>query len=95
MELIYRQTLLYMGMIISPWLFLIGFLANLGLYWIKFWCTVKFHRRPQKLEEHFTAGNAVRDFYLFFMLATMLSFIPFTFFQILKFITLMKLGFLI
>uniref|UniRef100_A0A7S2MZ51 TMC domain-containing protein n=1 Tax=Haptolina brevifila TaxID=156173 RepID=A0A7S2MZ51_9EUKA len=77
MELIYRQTLLFMGMIISPWLFLVGFIANLGLYWIKYWCTLTFHKRPQKLDEYSAAGTAVRDFYIFFMLATCLSFIPF------------------
>jgi len=77
MELIYRQTLLFMGMIISPWLFLIGFLSNIGLYWIKYAAVYSFHARPKKMEEYFSAGTAVRDFYAFFLLSTMLSFIPF------------------
>ena len=60
MELIYRQTLLFMGMVISPWLFLVGFLSNLALYWIKYYAVMAYHKRPAKPKEFFGAGSAVR-----------------------------------
>jgi len=78
MELIYRQTLLFMGMVISPWLFLVGFVVNFLIYWVKFKTVVWFHKRPKEIKDHFGAGNATRDFYAFAWLATLFIF-PFYF----------------
>ena len=78
MELIYRQTLLFMGMVISPWLFLVGFVVNFFIYWVKFKTVVWFHKRPKEIKDHFGAGNATRDFYAFAWLATLFIF-PFYF----------------
>lgn len=78
MELIYRQTLLFMGMMISPWLFLCGFVINFFIYWVKFNTVLYFHKRPKAIKDHFGAQNATRDFYSFFWLATLLAF-PFYF----------------
>ena len=77
MEIIYRQILLFTGMIISPWLFLIGFASNFCLYWIKYQAVMAFHKRPKELKEYFGAGDTVRDFYLFMLLAVCFSWIPY------------------
>ena len=79
-KLLYRQMLLWIGMLISPFIFGLGLLSTFVLYWVQYVTCVWFHKRPKEISDHFAAGDAVRDFYSAFLVANAFAFVPFLLF---------------
>jgi len=82
MKLVYRQMLLWMGMIISPFIFGLGLLTTLILYWVQYGTLMQLHKRPKNIAEHDLARNTERDLFFVFFLANLCSFAPFIAFAV-------------
>jgi len=81
-KLVYRQMLLWIGMVISPFIFALGLISTFLLYWVQYYTIVMCHKRPKEIKEHFAAPQLTRDFYGIFFGANILAFVPFILFSV-------------
>jgi hypothetical protein len=82
-KLLYRQMLLWMGMLVSPFIFFLGMITTFLLYWIQWGTVVNLYKPPKKISEHFAAKDSQRDFFIFFFAANLLGFVPMILFSLL------------
>ena len=82
-KILYRQMLLWIGMLISPFIFGLGLLSTFLFYWVQYGTIVWFHKRPKKILDHFAAADTQRDFYAAFLIANAFAFSFFVRFSVL------------
>lgn len=69
----YRQAILMVGSVVSPWLFAIGFLTNVMLYFFKYFTVVYLLRPPDK---PFKASQVKKVFYAVLFVANLVAIFP-------------------
>ena len=80
-KILYRQMLLWIGMLISPFIFGLGLLSTFFFYWVQYGTVVYLHKRPKKILDHFAAADTQRDFYGAFLIANAFAFVFFVMFS--------------
>jgi len=79
-KMLYRQMLLWIAMLISPFIFGIGLISYLISYWVQYYSMIWYHKRPSEIRDHFAAKGLVGDFYFTFLIANGIAFVPFLLF---------------
>ena len=80
-KILYRQMLLWIGMLVSPFIFGLGLVSTFLIYWVQYGTVVYLHKRPKKILDHFAAADTQRDFYGAFLIANAFAFSFFVMFS--------------
>lgn len=69
----YRQTMLMIGSLVSPWIFVIGLVSNTILYFVKYAMIASFFRSPEK---PFKASSIKKLFYAVLFVSNLVGIFP-------------------